>query len=674
VKISLPHSLLTIVAGTLATLLEPSAPIVPSAWASENVVLPDGEYAGQKIDLARTPHIIEPLDLLGPDAPCNELAVMKSGQTAFTTMLLCAVAHSIDRDPCDMAVVQPTESALTKFNSIKLGRMIEMTEPLGGRNGRGGKVYPQTSRSAHGSTTYEKKFWRGSLSLLLASSPSQLRMLTLKKVFCDEVDEYEDDLEGQGDPLTLIARGQKSFVASGTWRRAYISTPTVKDASKIDEKFQAGDQRRWHVECPQCQSRIVLGWNAPYDHATWGLKFNKQYPHNAHYVTQCCGSVIEDHQKLAVYRTGLWRATAPGPGKYPSYHFDEISAPFSTWDAIAKDFVAAGDDPTKLKAFWNLTLGLPFDMAGDAPDHELLFARREDYAEGKVPPGALLLTCFADVQMRGIYVEVVAWAPDQQSWTIFADYLDGDTTLVDAGAFAELTKLHSREWPDQYGHCFRIDEFLIDSGYRTDVVYEWSRRHPGTKATKGVEGWSKVPLGAATDQDVDYRGKRIKGGAKLRLMGTWPLKSKFYTYAALMPIVKGSALIYPAGFCHFGRFLDENYFRQITSEFLDEESFRGRPRKVWKLRAHRDNHWLDCRVGNIAGAHAYFTSFTADDWALRARERGVPADLQAPDLFTPKEFQTPAIAQPLTDEPASVAPARGLYGDDLAQLNKGTWR
>ena len=556
-------SLLAIVAAGLAVALEPLAPIAPSQWAAEHVVLPDGEYAGQKIDLSRTPHIIEPLDLIGPNSPVNEIAVMKSGQTAFTTMLLCSLAHSIDRDPCDMAVVQPSDAALSKFNSAKLSRLIDKTSVLSR------KVYPQTARASSGSTTYEKKFPGGAVNLLLASSAADLRGSTVKKVWCDEVDEYEDDLDGQGDPLTLIARGQKSFVASGNWKRAYISTPTVLGASKIEGKFDAGDKRRWHVECPHCKSRIVLKWNAPLDPSTYGLKFDRAFPHKAHYVAQCCGGIIKSWQKVDVYRTGRWIATEPGPGKFPSYHFDEISAPFSTWDGIAKDFVACGDDPSKLKAFWNLTLGLPFDVAGDAPDHDLLFQRREDYHRGVIPPGALLVTAGADVQMRGIYVEVVAWAPDQQSWTIFADYLDGATTDVDQGAFAELTKLYLRDWPDEYGHRFRVDEFLIDSGYRTDVVYEWTRRHPGTKATKGIDGWSKVPLGVATDQDVSYNGRKMRGGAKLRAVGTWPLKSKFYTYAALMAMVQGSTLIYPPGFCHFGLFLDENYFKQITSEYLE---------------------------------------------------------------------------------------------------------
>lgn len=686
-----PPHLIELVALGLAAVLEPQPPIAPSVWASEHIVLPDGEFAGQKIDLRRTPHIVEPMDLLGPDSSTNELGVMKCTQSAFTTMLQCVIAHSIDRDPCDMMVVQPTDGALADFNSTKLNRLIEKTEVLGGRRG---KILPQTSRSAAGSTTYEKKFHGGALNLALASSPAQLRLKTIKKAFCDEVDEYEDDLEGQGDPLKLIAGRQMSFLASGTWKRAYVSTPTIKGASKIEAIYEAGDQRRWHVPCPHCGSRFVFEWHAPFDPSSRGLKFNKTFPHEPYYVAPCCGSVIQAWQKFELYRAGEWRPTTPGPGRFPTYHFDALASPFVPWDAIAKEFVAAGDDPAKLKAFWNLFLGLPYDVTGDAPDDELLMQRREDYPAERIPPGALLVTGAADVQMRGIYVEVVAWAPDQQSWTIFADYLDGATTDADGGAFAELTTLYQREWPDAYGNRWRVDEFLIDSGYRTDVVYEWTRRH-GAWATKGVDGWGRVPLSTATDQDIDYRGRRMRGGAKLRLVGTWPLKSKFYTYAALMPIVQNSALSYPPGYCHFGRFLDENYFRQITSEYLDDEVYRGRARKTWKRRNSRDNHFLDCRIGNLAAAHAWFTSFTADDWARLAKERGIPADLQEPDLFVP--LSRPSSSSPAEpagmevslaalvarsengprkafapDEPSDVneKPAAD-YFDNLAKLNRG---
>ncbi|MFL9828917.1 terminase gpA endonuclease subunit, partial [Rhodoplanes sp. SY1] len=279
-------------------------------------------------------------------------------------------------------------------------------------------------------------------------------------------------------------------------------------------------------------------------------------------------------------------------------------------------------------------------------DHAILMQRREDYRRGQVPPGALLLTIGCDVQMRGIYYEVLAHAPDRQTWVVDADYLDGSTTDVDEGAWLALTEVFTKDWPDAWGNRWRPDEFLVDSGYRTHTVYEWTRRHPGTKAVKGEDGWNRPPLGTATDVDVDYRGRKIKGGVKVRVVGTYDLKAKHYTYLTREAKFEGGVAQYPSGFCHFGTFLDENYFKQLTSEYLADERYRGRLRKVWKERSGVGNHFLDCRVYNLAAAAAYMASYTADDWARQAKARGIPEDLRTPDLFTPVAFTDAAPVPP----------------------------
>jgi len=676
-NVTFTSSALAVVAGALAAALMPSPPMEPSAWAAAHLVVPDGEYAGQKFDPAITPYLNEPMDDLGPDSPVNEIAVMKSAQTGFTLMFLGAIGHSIDRDPCDILVVQPTDSALADFNSQKLQRVIDATPPLRA------KVAPQTSRSGKASTTYEKKFGASSLMLAIATSAADLSSKTIKKAFCDEVDRYPPDVDGQGSPLELVDGRQTAFKAAGTWKRAYISTPTIKDASEIEARYAAGDQRRWQVRCPHCESEFAFEFGS----GTGNFRFEPTFPHKAHYVAPCCGAVIESWEKNALVRAGRWVATAPGPGRYPSYHFDALSSPFVPWDDIAKQFVACGDDPDRLKPFYNLVLGLPWEIRGDAPDYKNLMTRREEYRRGHIPRGALLLTAAADVQMRGIYVEVLAHAPNRESWPIEATYLDGETTDSDAGAFAALTELYNRWWPDAFGGQWHFDEFGVDSGYRSNVVYDWTRRHPGTRALKGEDGWSRPALSVASDVDVDYRGRRMKGGAKLRRVGTWPLKSTFYSFVRLEAASVGSRLEFPAGYCHFATWLDDVYFQQLTSEYVADERVRGRPRKVWKVRGHQENHFLDCRVYNLALADAYFASFTSDDWARRAMERAIPADLREPDLFAPREFAAVAPAppppnmaaqspaEPPASEAKAASPPTVSRGSDpfslLEQLNRG---
>jgi phage terminase large subunit GpA-like protein len=336
-----------------------------------------------------------------------------------------------------------------------------------------------------------------------------------------------------------------------------------------------------------------------------------------------------------------------------------------SYEAIAEDAINAEKSESSRKDFSNLVLGLPYRFRGDAPDHMRLMERREDYRRAHIPPGALLVSVACDVQMRGIYFEVLAVAPDRRTWVIDAGYLDGETTDHDSGAFVELTDLYHRKWPDAFGNAWRADEFGIDANYHTGAVYEWTRRHPGTKALQGRDGWGRPALGVATDQDVDYKGKKIKGGAKLRGVGTWPLKSTFYAYLGLTAKADGTDLIYPHGFCHFGSFLDETYFKQITSEYLAEEKVRGRKSQVWKIRGHAENHFLDCRIYNMALIDPYLASFTPDDWAARAAERGLPQDMRTPDLFTPRPFgreaKTPADDHERPRDPFA----------QLAEINRG---
>lgn len=639
---------LPIIAGIFAAVFSPPAPISPSAWAGQHFVLPDGERKGQPIDLARTPHLIEVIDALGPDSPDNEVAVMKSAQSAFTTALQIVLCHSIDRDPCDMMVVQPTDSALADFNSQKLGRALELS-PIMRK-----KVNPQTARASSASKTYEKKFSPDcSLFLSLASSTADLRSKTIKKALCDEIDEYPDDLNEQGDPLDMIKARQISFLRSGTWKRGYFSTPTVKGASKIEAKFESGDQRRWTMACPNCAD--------PDLRFEWGkhFEFETVAPFKAHYVPPCCGVVIDGWQKFAIYETGRWVATAPGEGKIKSYHFDALSSPFVPWDVIAKEYIEAGDNPTKLKTFWNLVLGLPFELKGDAPDHVKLMERREDYPAGIIPPRALLLTCGADVQHSGIWYEIVGWAANGESWSVLHGFLEGETTDHKSGAFAQLEKIYDRALPDSFGASRLIDAMAIDAGDggRSNQVYAWSRSRSRAFAIKGVAGWTAPAIGTPVAVDVKLSGKKVtKKGATLWPVGTWSLKATFYSNLA-KDGRRAGAEVDPDGYCHHHAACDERYFKQQTAEYLRTATVRGRSTKVWVETG--PNHLLDCRIYNMAMAeYLGLNRLRADQWTAIANERSQPLAVKAPDLFAPETVKMAAAAQPeaLPERPALLAP------------------
>lgn len=628
---------LPLVAGILASLFAPAQAITPSQWAARNLAVPDGPRAGERFDLAMTPYLAEVLDFFSSECPDNKCAIRKSAQTGFTLLAIAAIGHSIDCEPCRIMVVQPTDSALSEFNREKLQPAINQTAVL--RR----KVVPQTSRSAQGSTVYTKRYPGGSLTLAIATSTADLRGKTIKKVIKDEASEYPADLDGQGSPHGMIEARYTSFLASGEWKELSISTPTIKGDCWIDEAFHGGDQRYWHVPCPGCGGEFYFCDGSQF-------QYERQYPFKAHYVAPCCGTVIDAAQRNSLVRKGRWVATEPGPGRYRSYHFDAFSSPFVPWDKIAQEAIAAEADAAKQKTFHNLTLGRAYEVKGDAPDHVRLMALREDYDRKRIPPLGLLLVASADVQANGIYVEVLAIAPDRQSWVIEALVLDGDTSDPERGAFAKLTEVYEAAWPDSFGGTRRVDAMGVDSGFRAHVVYAWTRGRPKTFALKGGDGWSRAPLSSPSLVDLDLGGKRIKQGASVWTVGGWSLKAQFYADLRKLRLAEG-AEIEPAGACHFGRFLDEPYFVQLTNEHLVDGKFKGRARKEWKERG--PNHFLDCRIYNLALAdYLGLSRMTQDEWRQLAKLRGASGELQSPELFAPESVK---IAAAVADNSESAA-------------------
>jgi phage terminase large subunit GpA-like protein len=640
-------------------------------WLPKNIRLIDGDNAGQLWNAAGAPYLPGIAECLGDDHPCTEVTIRKSEQSGASILALAWGLFIADCEPANTLYACPGIEFLKDINNAKLQPMIDAWQKHTRRDGIGGNrppvIYPQ-ARTMAGSTTNEKVFAGGRMWLANAHSVMDMSGKTAKKGIRDEFSKWQN-IPGFGDPDTLFKGRFTAFRRRKNFKILNISTPEVDTGDpsgdtdghcRITLKFERSDQRFWNCFCPECRKFFV--------HRFDNFLIDEKHPHRS--VYRCdCGHGVTETERVDAVRAGKWIASVLDElSRQPGFHIDAFISLMMSYEAIAEDWLGSRKSETAKKDFSTLKMGLAFRFRGDAPDHMRLFERREDYRRGHVPPGALLVAIAADVQKRGIYWEALAVAPNRESWVIDAGYIDGATTDHDGGAFVELTKLYHRSWPDAYDNLRRPDTFSIDANYNTGAVKTWTRMHPGTQAIIGRDGWGRPPLSAATPQDIDYRGKVIKGGATVRFVGTWPLKSTFYQYVGQVAKAEGSSLVYPMGYCHFGLFQDEAYFKQITSEFLAEEKYRGRKRQVWTVRAGADNHWLDCRIYNMASLDAYFASFTADDWARLAAERGIPEDLRKADLFTPRAFQRGADM--VTGEIAPETPPNDPWAR-LAEMNKG---
>lgn len=664
---------LGMVAGRLARGLTPPEAMRVSTWLERNLVLIDGPMAGQLWNASGAPYLVEVADCLSEDHPCNTVTIRKSQQSGASILGLGWMLYIADREPANTLYAVPGIDALGDISGQKLGPLITAWQKRAKRT----VIEPQTSRSGLGSTTFEKKFAGGYIALGNANSVMDLSSKTCKKGVKDELSKWED-IPGRGDPETLFFGRFTAFRRTKDFKILEISTPEVDTGDetgktpghcRIDRSFMRSDRRFWNIACAECGGLLVQG--------DAGLVVDYAHPHKTRYRCPHCGHLISEGERVAGVREGVWIPSAEGPGRHPGFHIDAFISLMMSYEAIAEDKINSEKGTEKAKKdYHNLTLGLPYKYRGDAPDYKRLMERREaGLLRGHVPAKGLILVASADVQMRGVWLEIIAIAPNRETWLVDRDYLEGDTSSPTAPVFDELRRRTlDASFPDAFGRRRTIDGLGVDSGYRAHVVYAWVRNnqriHPETGrdvvlALKGQDGWTPPAIGTPTPVDIDLDGKKLRQACKLWPVGTWSIKAGFYSDLHRLGVRSGEP-VDPDGYCHFGEWVDEAYFKQITSEHLTDITVRGRVTgRRWEKST--DNHLLDCRVYNLALAeYLGLSSMTADEWAEVARRRGLPDELSTVDLFAPPRREasrkhewegsaTPDEAEPAADPFAAYA-------------------
>lgn len=644
---------LRLTSGTLASAIRPRPPTPFRRWLGENIELVDGPKKGELWAIEDAPYLGEIADCLSQEHPCNLVTVRKSQQTGVTILALAWMLYIADICPDNALYALPSIDFLQDINSQKLQPLIDAWQ----RRADKLVVFPNISRSGAGSTTYEKKFSGGSISLANANVATELSGKTVRYGVKDEVSKWKTLLNGD-DPETLFFGRFTAFRRTKAYKILELSTPEMDTGDelgeapghcRIDRSFKRSDQRFWNIRCPEC--------------GFWQKQFyenfilDRDHPHRSRYLCENCSHEISETERVPAVRAGRFVMTMKGPDRHPGFHVDAFDSLMMSYEAIAEDVLThskpggRGD-----KGIFNLVLGLPAKEKGNAPEYERLMERRERYDEGLVPPDGLLLVAGADVQHSGIWCEVVAFGEDRQSWTLKAVFLEGPTDNITEGAWPKLAELYATPLTDSRQRIRKIEMIAVDGGDggRMNQVLEWCRRQPNARAVKGVAGRSVPAISAPAKKSVTKRGKRKRlGSAMLWPVGTWGLKSEFYANLHKPGLSAGEPRD-PPGYCHFGDFLGKEYFLQITAESFVTQIVRGRVKEDWhKLRP--DNHLLDCRVYAMAMAELLgLSSMRSDDWARLRRALSVESDS---DLFTPLPVKTAAIDNRSSGE-AETPPAK----------------
>lgn len=613
-----------IAAGRLATSFaqgcQPRQRLSVSDWSDANRVLTsEGSSEPGPWRTSRTPYLREIMDSLS-DPEVRSVVVIKSAQVGLTEVGLNWIGYTMDHSPCPMLVVVPTLEVRKRWAMQRLKPLLDTLPVL--------RSVGLRSRTAANSEDI-KSFPGGLLVLGGANSASSLASMPIKRTVLDEVDRYPWQVGSEGDPLGLIRERQKTF---SDRCELLISTPTMRDASRIEEEYELSDKRRYHVPCPHCAHMQHLKWA--------NLKWDCPVA-NAWYVCEECGGVIEESSKQSMLRAGQWIAERQHVRRRRGYHINGLYAPPGlghTWLEMAQEWARVHNDPIKLKRFVNTQLGESWEDKKRAIKSELLAERADDYVTRTVPPGALVLTAGVDVQPDRLEAQVVGWGRGQRSWVIDYIVLPGDPSMP--AVWMALTEYLNTPLRNAWGMDMRIQATAIDTGgHNTHDVYMYVRSRAARRlmAIKGSSTPNKPVLSARpTAQDINWRGQKIKEGVELWTVGADTAKDVLYNQLAADGGLPASErrVRFPAG-------LELDYYHGLVSEAYDPE------RNRWVKKSGVRNEPLDTRNYALAASHhpeVRVHAMRAADWDALER------------VLQPAEPVAQAAPEPDSEPTAAPAP------------------
>lgn len=595
--------------------IRPKSPLTVSEWADANRILSgEGSAEAGAWKTSRTPYLREIMDALSEESPVRKVVFMKSSQVGGTeagsNWLGYIMTHA--KGPC--AIVMPTEKSLQDWMSQKFDPMAKDTPAIA-------EVMATRSNRAGDNSAFRKRFVGGIFYAKTAGSTAELKSTSLRYALADEIDEY-DWATMQGDPLGLLEVRLTTFHD----RKLFVvSTPTMKDASRIEEQFLLGDQRHFMMPCPHCYESQYFKWP--------NLRWKKEgrICSSAWYVCEHCGGEISEYQKAGMMATGQWVAHNPA-GLWRSYHISALYSPIGLgllWNEQVDEWIEAQDDPAKLMRFVNTRLGETWADRSHDLKPNVLMARAEPYALRSIPLGCLVLTAGVDTQDDRLEVQIVGHGRDEKTWTIDYHVIPGDP----AGnrIWDSLAEYLNAEFANAFGRPMRIEATAIDTGgHHTHAVYAFvrSQRVRRCIAIKGASQSGRIILGKPSHQDVNWRGQTIKKGVALYTVGTDTAKHLIYAR------LNGDADKDPSERkMHFSTELEAPYFDGMVSETYNPRKNR------WELKKGKRNEPLDTQVYAIAASHhpeIYLHKWRAADWKRRAmmiepENTGAQPAIETPD-------------------------------------------
>lgn len=542
---------------------EPPPKLKLSQWMEAHMALPAGSTALPG-PVRLWPYQREIADAI-TDPTIERVTLVKPVRVGFTTLVVGSLGSYVANEPSAILALLPTEADCRDFVVSDLEPIFEATPVLRGL------ISAEADESGR-NTLMSRRFPGGSLKIVAAKAPRNLRRHTARVLLIDEADAME--VTAEGSPIVLAEKRTLSFAN----RKIILgSTPIFTDTSHVLRSYANSDRRVFEVPCPSCGTFTEIEWG----HIEWAP--NK--PETAAFRCPSCNNLIAEHHKRQMVSAGHWRATAPEVQGHAGFRLNALVSGLANarWNRLAAEFLAAKDHPDQLQTFVNTILAQGWNEAGEEIDDTSLAARAEDFGLTAIPDEVLLITAGVDVQDDRIEITFLGWAKSGDIFVLGHTVIWGSS--IDDTTWAEVDEALKTLFKHPRGGTLKVAATIVDSGDGgvTELVYRFCGPRFGRRVMAGKGDGGKRPI--VTPSQSKTRGTR------LFIVGVDEIKAHL-----MLRLSRGNTV-------HFSNTLEPVWYEQLTSERRVIRYVKGMPVRRFERKPGVRNEALDATVYGFAARH-----------------------------------------------------------------------
>ncbi len=563
--------------------LRPPPRTALSTWIEENVHLPDG-LAARPGPVRLWPFQRGIADAIS-DPMIERVTVLKSVRVGYTMLLTGTIASFVANEPAPILVVQPTDDDCRDYVVSDMEPVFEASPAVAGALSAD---VDETGRN----TIRHRRFPGGSLKIVAARSPRNLRRHTARILLIDEEDAIE--VTQEGDAIDLAIKRTLSFPNRKIVRG---STPTDLDTSTICREYDASDRRVFEIRCVECDAAHEPLWDQ--------IRWDPGRPDTASWLCPSCGTFVPERHKVAMVAAGAWRATRPEIADHSGFRLSALISPHAnaSWSKLAAEYLQVHDDPERLRTFHNTLLGRGWAESVEVASPEVLYERREpfglnvqneDGTELPFPASVLLLSAGVDVQDDRLECAFLGHEEFGPPAVLGHAIVHGRSD--DPATWRELDEILLTRWRHPLGGTIGISAAAIDAGDggSAEDVYEfaWARSSRGIMAVKGMAGFRP----AIEPSKGKVSKGTLSGKGRLWIVGSDTVKAALLTRLAKATTGSGA----DANAIRFSASLPRVWFEQLCAERRVVRRIGGRPQRRFERIGHQAAEALDCVVYALA--------------------------------------------------------------------------